>query len=109
MSRQFSGFQTKTNCTTGRTGTISLVSMERALNCTKLGLFSNRAFSVTWPGVCKLIATKGSVNMRRGQHQHGGHDVMRKDSINFFGFILALTILLVSSQGVSNQYYEKRS
>ena len=65
MSRQFSGFQTKTNCTAGRTGAISLVSMERALNFTELGLFSNRELSVTWPGVYKLIATKGSVNMRK--------------------------------------------
>ena len=65
MSRQFSGFQTKRNCTAGRTGAISLVSMERALNCTELGLFSNREFSVTWPGVCKLIGTKGSVNMKK--------------------------------------------
>ena len=46
-------FSDKKNCTAGRIGAISLVSMERALNCIELGLFSNREFSVTWPGVCK--------------------------------------------------------
>ena len=57
MSRQFSGFQTKKNCTAGRTGAISLVSMERALNVRSLG------FSVI--GSFQSRGKENGVNMRK--------------------------------------------
>lgn len=41
------------------------------------------------------------------EHQHGGHDVMRKHSVQFFWLYSWSYDSSCFSQGVSNRYYEK--